>query len=343
MSRRFALSLSFTVVVALGCAASAACGGGDTDGNDVGAGDDSAELRSTEVVRGYKLPFAAGQTYGIVQFPHAYRDQIWNAVDIGVPRGGEILAMKSGTVSAVIDTFPDYRAGYVCNWAACNDVTNFVIIQHDDGQESSYLHLAQGSVRALGITPGKRVCQGQPIGKVGHNGYSYGPHVHVSVQSGGSKGDRNQAWTAMWSKPTKVIQFDEASPIRESQRYTSQNRKSCAGGAPASDAGAKDAGGKDGGAKDAGTKKDASVNDASATDAGTEEETTPPPEGETPATPSAPRGEGPDRSRDLPDDEAPSASSGCALARASGRDAASAAGLALVALVALARRRRPAR
>jgi uncharacterized protein (TIGR03382 family) len=230
------------------CAAGASsCSSNSEDtSDDLGIGDDSSEIRSSEVVRGYKLPFAAGRTLSIVQFPHAYRDQIWNAVDIGLPRGSEVLAMKSGTVSAVVDESDDYRAGYVCNWASCNNATNFVIIQHEDGQESSYLHIAKGSAKAAGMLPGKKVCQGQAIGKIGHNGFSYGPHVHVSVQGGGSRGDRNQAWGAMWSKPTKVIGFVEAPSLTQGRSYTSTNRPTCAeaqgvAGASSGDAGARDA------------------------------------------------------------------------------------------------------
>lgn len=191
-------------------------------------GEVSSAVRSREIVRGYKLPFTPGASRKVVQYPHDYRDQIWNAVDIGMARGTEVLAMKAGTVSAVIDYYDDYRPGYVCNWAACNNNTNFVIIQHDDGNESSYLHVAKGSVTGRGIRPGTRVCQGQPIALIGHNGYSYGPHVHVSVQSGGSAGNRNAAWGAMWSKPTKVIHFQElGGELREGAFVVSSNTVAC--------------------------------------------------------------------------------------------------------------------
>jgi len=257
--RHLRLTVTLLVATIVGLV-SAACTG-EAPGQDEGIAESSDAIHSREVVRGYKLPFRAGVTYSIVQYPHGYRDQIWNAVDVGIPRGGDVLAMKAGKVSAVIDTFPDYAPGYVCNWASCNDATNFVIIQHDDGQESSYLHLARKSVSALGIAPGTRVCQGQVIGKVGHNGYSFGPHTHVSVQAGGSAGNRAQAWSAMWSKPTKVIQFDEAKgELVEGHTYKSQNGKACGGTtAPPSGSGSGTSGAKD--------TKDAGGTDAAATDA----------------------------------------------------------------------------
>ena len=257
--RYLPLAVTLLAVTIIGLL-SAACTG-EEPGQDEGIAESSDAIHSREVVRGYRLPFRAGVTYSIVQYPHGYRDQIWNAVDVGIPRGNDVLAMKAGKVSAVIDTFPDYAPGYVCNWASCNDATNFVIIQHDDGQESSYLHLARKSVSALGIAPGTRVCQGQAIGKVGHNGYSFGPHTHVSVQAGGSAGNRAQAWNAMWSKPTKVIQFDEAKgELVEGQTYKSQNGKACGGTtAPPSSSGSGSSGAKD--------TKDAGGTDAAATDA----------------------------------------------------------------------------
>lgn len=219
--------------VVLSLAASAlmlgACSSAEEEvADDEQFGEVSSAVRSREIVRGYKLPFTPGASRKVVQYPHDYRDQIWNAVDIGMARGTEVLAMKAGTVSAVIDTFADYGAGYVCNWAACNNQTNFVIVQHDDGNESSYLHVARGSVSGRGIRPGTRVCQGQPIATIGHNGYSYGPHVHVSVQAGGSAGNRNAAWGAMWSKPTKVIHFQElGGELREGAFVVSSNTVSC--------------------------------------------------------------------------------------------------------------------
>lgn len=261
--RHLRLAVTLLAVTIVGIV-SAACAG-EEPGQDEGIAETSDAIHSREVVRGYKLPFRAGVTYSIVQYPHGYRDQIWNAVDVGIPRGDDVLAMKAGKVSAVIDTFPDYAPGYVCNWASCNDVTNFVIIQHDDGQESSYLHLARKSVSALGIAPGTRVCQGQVIGKVGHNGYSFGPHTHVSVQAGGSAGNRAQAWNAMWSKPTKVIQFDEAKgELVEGHTYKSQNGKACGGPPTPPSSSGSSSGASTSGAKDT---KDAGGTDGSATDA----------------------------------------------------------------------------
>ena len=252
-------------------ALSAGCGG-EGPGEDNGSGETSEAVRATEIVRGYKLPFTPGATDTVTQYPHGYRDQIWNAIDIGVPLGGNVLAMKAGTVSAVVDTNADHAYPYACQIAACNDTTNFVIIQHDDGQESSYLHLARQSASALGIMPGAHVCQGQVIGRVGLNGYTSGPHVHVSVQAGGSAGARAQAWSAMWSKPTKVIHFDEANgELAQGRRYESQNEKACGtSSAPPSTGGTPEASTKDAGAEapavDA-SAPDASEPDASAPDA----------------------------------------------------------------------------
>lgn len=188
---------------------------------------------STEVVSGYRLPFESGQRRYVTQYPHAYGNIIWNAVDIGMSFDEPLYAMRGGTISAVVDTFDDMPLEQDCTQSSCNDSTNFLIIQHDDGQESSYLHIKKGSVQALGLSPGDYVCQGQMIARIGHNGYTTGTHVHISVQSGGSSGGRNSAWGAMWSKPTKVIHFDEVGgQLSQAQFFTSQNDLDCDGQDP---------------------------------------------------------------------------------------------------------------
>jgi hypothetical protein len=46
-------------------------------------------------------------------------------------------------------------------------------------------HLMQSSVA---VAPGDRVCEGQPIGRVGNSGYSTEPHLHIHTQRGGGGG-----------------------------------------------------------------------------------------------------------------------------------------------------------
>jgi murein DD-endopeptidase MepM/ murein hydrolase activator NlpD len=58
-----------------------------------------------------------------------------------------------------------------------------VELQHTNGYVTAYSHM---SSFAKGITPGKRIQQGQVIGYVGNSGLSTGPHLHYEVIINGS-------------------------------------------------------------------------------------------------------------------------------------------------------------
>lgn len=59
---------------------------------------------------------------------------------------------------------------------------NYVVIQHSDGTQSVYGHLAFNSITVMAKD---EVKQGQVIGKVGHTGSSTGPHLHFGIKVGG--------------------------------------------------------------------------------------------------------------------------------------------------------------
>lgn len=88
-------------------------------------------------------------------------------VDYGAPRGAPILAVASGVVVKAGRT----RGG-----------GNTVAIRHARGYETRYLHL---SSFAKGIRPGRRVTQGQMIGRVGSTGLATGPHLHYELLRNG--------------------------------------------------------------------------------------------------------------------------------------------------------------
>jgi murein DD-endopeptidase MepM/ murein hydrolase activator NlpD len=60
---------------------------------------------------------------------------------------------------------------------------NAVIIDHGNGEFSSYVHLLPGSIR---VNAGDRVTAGQIIGKLGSSGNSTEPHLHFQVCDKGS-------------------------------------------------------------------------------------------------------------------------------------------------------------
>jgi murein DD-endopeptidase MepM/ murein hydrolase activator NlpD len=59
---------------------------------------------------------------------------------------------------------------------------NGVIIDHREGWQTQYCHMAKGSVR---VKPGEPVASGQPIGQVGVSGKTQFPHLHFTVRHNG--------------------------------------------------------------------------------------------------------------------------------------------------------------
>ncbi len=86
-----------------------------------------------------------------------------NGLDIAVPRGTPVYSMADGIVRLSADNF--YYPG------------NYILLDHGQGLNSSYLHLSQMLVKT-----GDRVKKGDEIGKVGTTGRSTGPHLHWTVQ-----------------------------------------------------------------------------------------------------------------------------------------------------------------
>lgn len=58
---------------------------------------------------------------------------------------------------------------------------NYVILRHEGGEHSHYVHLKQGSVK---VKAGDTVKRGQVIGQLGHTGNSTEPHLHFQLTDG---------------------------------------------------------------------------------------------------------------------------------------------------------------
>ncbi|MBR1380125.1 MAG: M23 family metallopeptidase [Alphaproteobacteria bacterium] len=84
------------------------------------------------------------------------------AIDIGVPDGTPVYTPASGTVTRV--WWDNYGGG------------NVIEIEHSHGFRTKYLHLSQQLVKA-----GQQVNRGDLIGKSGHSGGNYGPHLDYRV------------------------------------------------------------------------------------------------------------------------------------------------------------------
>ncbi len=141
----------------------------------------------------------AADTGDMVEYPmvfpvdgeNRYSDTFWaarshgfhGAQDLFAEKGTPVVAVASGTVRYV-------------NWSSSADLDPdrccSVVITHDDGWESQYLHLDNDSPGtddgaawgiADGVVPGSRVAAGQVIGWVGDSGNaeSTTPHLHFAL------------------------------------------------------------------------------------------------------------------------------------------------------------------
>jgi len=89
-----------------------------------------------------------------------------NGVDFGSGRGTEIYAAGNGRV-----VLSEFNSSF----------GNYIVIEHNDGQSSSYAHLDK-----LSVAKGDKVSKGQIIGYSGSTGRSTGPHLHYEVRVNGT-------------------------------------------------------------------------------------------------------------------------------------------------------------
>ncbi len=85
-----------------------------------------------------------------------------------------VRAVADGVIVAHCDAERD-NPGY--RGAAANCYTNHIIIRHDDGLHTAYLHLRRRSI-PKGLIRDTQVKAGQIIGRVGNSGESSEPHLH---------------------------------------------------------------------------------------------------------------------------------------------------------------------
>lgn len=83
-------------------------------------------------------------------------------VDVGVPIGTTVVAMKDGTV-----TYAGWATGY----------GNVIYISHENGYQTRYAHLSSFVAKR-----GDKVKKGQVIAKSGNTGIGSGPHLHFEIR-----------------------------------------------------------------------------------------------------------------------------------------------------------------
>ncbi|MDR3560567.1 MAG: peptidoglycan DD-metalloendopeptidase family protein [Negativicutes bacterium] len=111
-------------------------------------------------------------------------------VDFGLDYGTPVPAVQAGTVEY---TAYDEGGG------------NMVLIDHGNGQETVYMHLA-----AFAVTPGQQVAKRQTLGYVGSTGYSTGPHLHLGYYLNNALQDplpylEAQGWTVTNVPATDIL------------------------------------------------------------------------------------------------------------------------------------------
>jgi hypothetical protein len=93
-------------------------------------------------------------------------------VDYPMALGSEVAAAKDGTVV-------DLQGGY--GTTQFGSFGNFVKIQHADGRQTLYYHLASSADGGIAVWVGAGVQAGQRIGRSGCSGLCYGAHLHFEM------------------------------------------------------------------------------------------------------------------------------------------------------------------
>lgn len=97
--------------------------------------------------------------------------------------GVNVLAAAPGRVVRLRDGVADISVK--SNGAASvagQECGNGVVVDHGDGWETQYCHLAQGSVV---VKQGDPVAAGQPLARIGLSGNTEYPHLHLTVRKAG--------------------------------------------------------------------------------------------------------------------------------------------------------------
>jgi hypothetical protein len=173
----------------------------------------------------YRLPWPAAQSG--VELTQDCNDSCCSdhvgvdayAWDFGVGAAFPVVAARGGTITHLkIDSTNG------CGSPSCMNDANYIVIDHGDATQSTYLHL-QGFSLAKGVACGATVTQGQALATTGSTGWSTGVHLHFQVSStipGGGKCEcgidgtdcsaTDVPWWRFWptaSHPTLKVSFEE--------------------------------------------------------------------------------------------------------------------------------------
>jgi murein DD-endopeptidase MepM/ murein hydrolase activator NlpD len=125
-------------------------------------------------INSYSLPIPKNKLQRIDRISSpAHVGKLRNAIDFIVAENTPVLAAADGIVTSVKDD--SYIGGPSIEY--WHD-SNFIVIQHPNGEYSRYDHLAHGSAV---VRTGQHIKRGQVIARVGMTGFTYLPHLHFHV------------------------------------------------------------------------------------------------------------------------------------------------------------------
>ena len=132
----------------------------------------------------------------VCEITQEYKDSSHKGIDI-VGKNytlDNIVAHSNGTVVQVTKDCNANTNGENGNSLNRSNPSNMVKIDHGNGYQTRYLHLAYGTVK---VSVGQKVPKGQALGYMGNTGYSFGGHLHFEVMK-----DNNQI------DPTNYLEND---------------------------------------------------------------------------------------------------------------------------------------
>ncbi|WP_293890157.1 M23 family metallopeptidase [Flavobacterium sp.] len=146
-------------------------GGGFTTKSKVNYGDSTI---TNPIDYNYSLPFQKGSSFSIFQgYNGSFSHQNENSLDFTMPVGTSILAARDGIVVKVVE-----NNNQNCGVRSCAAFNNYILLYHNDGTFSQYVHLKQNGAA---VEEGDVVKENDLIGYSGNIGWSNGPHLHFMV------------------------------------------------------------------------------------------------------------------------------------------------------------------
>lgn len=134
-------------------------------------------------------------TFGFGETNTAAGVKFHNGIDLVGQAGKDVMASADGIVKIATQS---------------EENGNYIVIDHNDGYSTKYLHLKDRKV-----AEGEKVKSGKTIGHVGNTGKSTGPHLHFEILKS------NKALN-----PASFIPFKESNTIGHTEKNSIPNKKS---------------------------------------------------------------------------------------------------------------------